>query len=382
MKELYIGLMSGTSMDGIDAGLVNLTHDSIESVGFYYQPYPEEIRATLSTLSNPQSHFDIRRLGQIDSELAHLFAKAVQNLLKKTGHMADDITAIGSHGQTIFHSPQSHPPFTLQIADPNIIAEQTQITTIADFRRRDMAAGGQGAPLVPAFHRAIVKKHFSGCKKPICLINIGGIANITLVSEEKTLGFDTGPGNCLMDAWIYLHQKKDFDANGSWAKTGSVDSDLLNQLKEDPYFKTVPPKSTGKEYFSLAWLNEKINQFSATPPQNIQATLCQLTADTISAAVQGSTDDLADIYICGGGVHNHYLVELMENQLNRKLHNTNKLGIDPDHMEAMAFAWLAKQTLRGHHSNLPEVTGARHGVVLGGIYPGKNFGSFFNLGTE
>ncbi len=365
--------MSGTSMDGIDAGLVNLTGDRIESLGFHYQPYPEEIKTALSVISNPESDFNIATFGEIDSQLGALFAEATQNLLNKTGYSPDDILAIGSHGQTIFHSPQSHPPFTLQIADPNIIAERTQITTIADFRRRDVAAGGQGAPLVPAFHRAIFNLNSAHCQKPICLVNIGGIANITVLSKSQTLGFDTGPGNGLMDAWINLHQKKNFDTGGSWAQTGSVNWGLLKQLKDDPYFTSPPPKSTGKEYFSLAWLHQKINQQTPDSPQNIQATLCQLTADTICDAIKSHSENLSSIYICGGGVHNHYLMQLMEAQLDQNLKTTSELGIDPDHMEAIAFAWLAQQTLKGLNSNLPEVTGAKNAVILGGIYPGNHF---------
>lgn len=370
MSQLYIGLMSGTSLDGIDACLVEFNGEQIHTRAFDYTAFSEEIKNEIQQLSLPKTAIRLVDYGATDTRLGHLFAQATNNLLKKADICSSRITAIGSHGQTIYHAPDKH--FSLQIGDPNIIAEKTGITTVADFRRRDIACGGQGAPLVPAFHQAIFSQHFNLSKQPISIINIGGISNLSYLSNNKTIGFDIGPGNALIDYWTQQHLNSSYDKNGDWARTGKVDTDLLSRLKEDNYFQLTPPKSTGKEYFSSLWLNQIIKIFPDCTPVDIQASLCQLTADTICEAIQQYAPLAEQTLICGGGVHNHYLIELIRDKLSHPVSSTESCGINPDHVEAMAFAWLAKQTLNNLPGNLTETTGAGAAVILGGIYPGKN----------
>lgn len=370
MTELYIGLMSGTSLDGIDASLVEFNGEHINLLAFDYFPFSDTIKSEIQQLSLPDVSVRLIDYGAEDSRLGNLFAQAVNSLLKKAKISSSKITAIGSHGQTIYHSPDRS--FSLQIGDPNIIAENTGITTVADFRRRDIAAGGQGAPLVPAFHQAIFSQAFNLDKQHISIINIGGIANLSYLSNDKTIGFDIGPGNALIDFWTQKHLNSGYDKNGDWARSGSVNPDLLAKLKQDNYFKLTPPKSTGKEYFSPHWLNEIIKQFPNCSAVDIQTSLCQLTADTISEAIQQYAPLTEQTLICGGGVHNHYLIELIRNKLKHPVSSTEAYGINPDHVEAMAFAWLARQTLNNLPGNLTETTGAKAAVILGGIYPGKN----------
>jgi len=368
MPDLYIGLMSGTSIDGIDAALVSFENSTTQLVDFFYQPFDEELKVIIHKFSQAQSSITLTEYGVLDTRLGHLFADTVNNLLLTAKIAPSTIKAIGSHGQTIHHCPDLATPFSLQIGDPNIIAEKTGITTVADFRRRDIACGGQGAPLVPAFHQKI----FSDFNLNRCIVNIGGIANITVLPALKTapatiIGFDTGPGNTLMDQWIQQHQKIGFDKNGSWAKTGNIQYELIKRLKQDPYFLTPPPKSTGKEYFSLDWLQKYITD-KHYPAENIQASLCYLTAITICEAIQKYAPKTEEVLLCGGGTHNQYLKTLIEANLNCKIASTLTYGIHPDHVEAIAFAWLARQTIHNLPGNLKEVTGANHPAVLGGIY--------------
>lgn len=371
MPELYIGLMSGTSLDGIDAGLVEFKDQKIQLIAFEYLPFSDAIKKEIEYLSQPNCPILLNRYGEIDQQLGDLFALAVEKLLKKSNTPRTSISAIGSHGQTIYHAPGKPSAFSLQIGDPNIIAEKTGITTIADFRRRDIAAGGQGAPLVPAFHQAIFSQTFDLSKQSISIVNIGGIANISHLSSNKTIGFDTGPGNTLIDFWINKHLGKRYDKNGDWGRSGTVNQELLKLLKQDSYFNLSPPKSTGKEYFSPSWLIEKITQTTECNTEDIQASLCQLTADTISDAINQYASESDHSLICGGGAHNNYLISLIQNNLNHPVSSTEKFGINPDHVEAMAFAWLARQTINNLSGNLIEVTGAKKPAILGGIYPGK-----------
>nr|WP_305906608.1 anhydro-N-acetylmuramic acid kinase [Methylomarinum sp. Ch1-1]MDP4519300.1 anhydro-N-acetylmuramic acid kinase [Methylomarinum sp. Ch1-1] len=268
---------------------------------------------------------------------------------------------------TVFHAPQSRFPFSLQIGDPNIIAETTGITTVADLRRRDIAAQGQGAPLVPAFHQSFFSRH----KENFCVVNIGGIANITVINKDCVLGFDTGPGNTLMDYWIRKNLNQSHDRNGDWARSGTVNPLLLAQFKNDPYFQLAPAKSTGKEYFSSFWLEHKINQFPELPSEDIQATLCQLTADTITDDISQYAADAQETLICGGGCHNHHLVQLIAENLQHSVSSTGDYGINPDHVEAVAFAWLARQTLLNQPGNLYKATGANAPAILGEFIPVK-----------
>ncbi len=362
MQELYIGLMSGTSVDGIDAALVDFSGQKPKLIGFEYLPFIKEVKTKIETLSLNQALF-LKDYGELDCKLGHLFAQAVNNLLDKVNIPHSAITAIGSHGQTLFHAPNEQWPFSLQIGDPNVIAEKTKITTVADFRRRDIAAKGQGAPLAPAFHQAVFKTN----KRKICVANIGGIANISIISDDKLIAFDTGTGNTLMDYWCQKHLNKAYDDKGEWAKSGKVIPKLLERFKQAGYFKLAPPKSTGKEYFSSHWLMQHLVTYSQSNPNDIQATLCQFTADSIIDGIQEHTADIDELLICGGGVHNHHLLALLATR-NYKVNSTETRGIHPDHVEAMAFAWLAKKSINHLPGNLIEVTGANSLVILGAVY--------------
>lgn len=376
MSELYIGLMSGTSLDGIDAALVDFKDEQAQLVGFEYQPFPADLQSAIQRLSKPDTLISLKEYGAMDAKLGHLFADIVNSLLAKADIPAASVNAIGSHGLTVYHAPEIKFPFSLQIGDPNVIAELTGITTVADFRRRDIAAKGQGAPLVPAFHQAI----FQHPDEHRCIVNIGGIANITVLPKHQlteVIGFDTGPGNTLMDLWIKLQQNQSYDKNGDWAKTGKIDHDLVALLKQDPYFNAAPPKSTGKEYFSLPWIYQYFDAFSYKP-EDVQASLCFLTAMTICDAIKKHAPATERVLICGGGIHNAYLLELIKQSIEYPVESTEYYGAHPDHVEAMAFAWLARQTLNNLPGNLKEVTGALSSVILGGIYQGNKKGDILS----
>ena len=368
-RQLYIGLMSGTSADAIDAVLVDL-HTTPQLIAQHTLPLPAHIKQQIHALSLPGDN-EIDRMGALDVDLGRLFAQACIELLTKTGISASHISAIGSHGQTIRHRPpgSSEGRFTLQIGDPNQIAELTQITTVADFRRRDMAAGGQGAPLVPAFHQAI----FHTPDTDRVIVNIGGMANITwLPAQGKALGFDTGPGNVLMDIWIAEHLGKSYDQGGAWSASGQICEPLLNQLLAMPYFKMPAPKSTGRESFNLIWLNSCLDRLASTiAPANVQATLLELTAITIVDSISALGSTPKEIFICGGGAYNTALMQRLKTLLTKDaVASTAALGVDPQWIEAMAFAWLAKQTINHQPGNLRAVTGANREVILGGVYYG------------
>jgi anhydro-N-acetylmuramic acid kinase len=354
--------MSGTSVDGIDAGLVDFSYPHPKLIASAYQPFANEIKSKIQRISVNQSLL-LTDYGALDTELGHLFADAVNHLLAKSGLPARAIQAIGSHGQTVYHQPGTDFPFSLQLGDPNIIAQKTGITTVADFRRRDIAAGGQGAPLAPAFHQAV----FGNLDKKITVVNIGGIANITVLSEHKIIAFDTGTGNTLLDYWCQKQQSQPYDKNGDWGKTGMVIPELLSRFKQADYFALPLPKSTGKEYFSVAWLEQHLAAVPDAKAEDVQATLCHLTADTICEAVKHYAPHTEELLICGGGVHNLYSLGLLQTH-GYQVSSTAKYGIDPDYMEAMAFAWLARQTMNHLTGNLPPVTGAKAEVVLGGVY--------------
>ena len=360
MSELYIGLMSGTSLDGIDVALVDFNQSQPKLLETFYQAYTPSLRQEVLTLcqSGPD---EINRLGELDVKLGKEFAEAINQLLKNKAIPPQKIRAIGSHGQTIRHHPEKH--FTLQIGDPNIIAAETGITTIADFRRRDIACGGQGAPLVPAFHHSMFAKE----KSNRIILNLGGIANITILpADGRIFGFDTGPANTLLDAWIEKNLQKSSDEKGMWAAQGKVNHALLNNLLNDDYFKRPPPKSTGREYFHLKWLQSYLTTTLA--PVDIQATLVELTAQSILDAVRQHIVE-GDILVCGGGVHNEFLMSRLTALGERfMISSTHKFGVDPDWVEAIAFAWLAKQTLAGKPGNIPAVTGAKTNSILGAIY--------------
>ncbi len=367
-REIYLGLMSGTSIDGIDAALVRFPAGRIALIATHSHPWPAPLQQALQRLTTPGDN-EIDRLGELDALAANEFAAAARAVLDRAGIPPAAVAAIGSHGQTIRHRPDATPPFTLQIGDPNRIAELTGITTVADFRRRDMAAGGEGAPLTPALHQVL----FGSDSEYRCVLNIGGIANITLLPPGKAAvtGFDTGPGNCLLDSWAGRHGHAPFDRDGAWAATGKVHPPLLKRLLADRYFHRPPPKSTGREYFSPAWLERLTAPYPELPPADIQATLLALTAQSIGDAVTAAAPGCQRLLVCGGGAHNPALMAQLQRTLPAcPVESCRHHGAEPDWVEAIAFAWLARQTLRGLPGNLPSVTGARHPVILGGIYPG------------
>ncbi|HEB55729.1 MAG TPA: anhydro-N-acetylmuramic acid kinase [Gammaproteobacteria bacterium] len=364
----YIGLMSGTSLDAVDAALVYFHKQDCQLRQHIAFPIADDIRRQALSLLNPGDN-ELARLCRLDVQLGRLFAKAVETLLAQANLDSSAIRAIGSHGQTLRHYPDDEFPTSLQIGDPNIIAEQTGITTVADFRRRDMAAGGQGAPLVPAFHQAML--HDSRYNRVV--VNIGGIANITVLAKDlnqAVIGFDTGPGNALLDSWTQQRRQQRYDKEGQWAASGTCHQALLDDLLNDPYFEQIPPKSTGRETFNLQWLKKSLQNFPALTPADIQATLVELTAISIARAILKHSSNTEQIFICGGGIHNTFLMQRLAAHLPKQtIQSTSSAGIDPDWVEAMAFAWLARQTLNGKTGNLASVTGACQPLILGGIYP-------------
>ncbi len=373
-SQTFIGLISGTSMDGIDAALVRFNGEErggSELLASHSHPLPPALHSRVMAVAHGEDD-RLEPLARLDVELGREFAAAALALLEAADHTAEEITAIGSHGQTVRHLPEGEHPTTVQLGDPNMIAELTGITTVGDFRRRDMAAGGEGAPLVPAFHAAMLRD--PGIERTV--VNIGGIANITILPADPTRpvrGFDTGPGNVLMDTWAGRHLGTAFDADGHWAASGKVISELMVAWRADPYFGREPPKSTGRELFNPDWLARSRAPLADYEPADVQASLCELTAVTIAEAVSAYAAGTEELLVCGGGAHNADLMARLARALsNRRVESTAAFGLDPDWVEAMAFAWLARQTLAGRPGNLPDVTGARHPVVLGGIYPGKS----------
>ncbi|WP_432697510.1 anhydro-N-acetylmuramic acid kinase [Marinobacterium sp. YM272] len=362
----YLGLMSGTSVDAVDAVLARFD-PGFELIATQSTPIPDALKQLILELAGGAED-SIDRLGRLDIALADLFADAANQLIDRQGIARSEIAAIGSHGQTIRHRPELG--FTLQIGDPSRIAERTGIKTIADFRRRDMAAGGQGAPLVPAFHRSL----FHSPDKDRVIINIGGMANLTSLprdSQKATLGFDTGPGNVLMDEWINLHHSLPYDADGQWSASGQAIEPLLEKLLDEPFFRQPAPKSTGRELFSLQWLRQHLQtRTEKTRPEDVQTTLAELTARSICDAVNSLKLDSPELYICGGGAHNRDLMQRICTHANSPMvSSTSVLGLDPDWVEAVAFAWLAWRTDSGLNGNLPSVTGASGERILGAIYP-------------
>ena len=367
-EELFIGLISGTSLDGIDAALVDFSAGSPKLRSTLHSPYSGPLLGELRSLCQPGNN-EIDRLGELDRQVGRAFAAAVDALIGQAGVAAGQIAAIGSHGQTIRHRPATNNPFTLQIGDPNTLAELTGITTVADFRRRDIAAGGEGAPLVPAFHQALLQTE----ARARVVLNLGGIANITCLptlGDGSVIGYDTGPANTLLDSWISRHRNQAFDSEGCWAASGQLLDSLLQELLEEPYFELPPPKSTGTEYFNLAWLEPHLPT-PLPPAEDVQRTLAELTARSAADAIRREGYGDCEVLVCGGGAHNLFLLELLQRQLPEStVGSVTKYGLDPDWIEAMAFAWLARRTLTGLPGNLPTVTGARRAVPLGAIFPG------------
>lgn len=349
--QYYIGLMSGTSLDGVDGVIVDDQNQQI--VAQIYQPYSEQLKQDLRQLIH-SGQTTLENLAELDIQVAKAFSDVVALLLDSINISADDVIAIGSHGQTIYHQGGQ---YSMQIAHGALIAESTDITTVADFRMQDIAAGGQGAPLTPAYHQHLLKG------KSGVVINLGGIANLTLVDGNNVSGFDTGPANTLLDNWIKQQKSLDYDRDGLWARSGLIDQVLLSKLLADVYFQREAPKSTGPEYFNLEWLAQFLTGNES--PEDVQRTLAELTVVSISNNIPSGSD----VYLCGGGVHNAFLVErLMYLNPQSNVTNTNDLGVHVDYVEAAAFAYFAKRTLAGKSSNLTAVTGAKQTTILGAIY--------------
>lgn len=357
---LYVGLMSGTSIDGmVDAALIRRSGTQVELLGAELVPYPPQLRTALRELASGAG--DIEALGRADAAVGNAFAHAANTLLNNCGIASNAVRAIGSHGQTVLHRPDLG--FSIQIGDGARLAQLTGITTISDLRRADLAAGGEGAPLAPAFHHAV----FASGDQTRAVLNLGGIANLTVLKPQQAVrAFDVGPANTLINALAREATDNDCDRDGALAASGKVDNSLLEVLLADPWFQRAPPKSTGPEYFNLAWLRSH-DEAQELDAADLAATLTELTAASIATALADT--NLSRIYACGGGVHNTELMRrLAANLPDTEVTTTAALGVDPDFVEAMCFAWLAGETLAGRPGNLPEVTGANRPVVLGAIH--------------
>ncbi|CAL60475.1 Anhydro-N-acetylmuramic acid kinase [Herminiimonas arsenicoxydans] len=371
-SALFIGLMSGTSLDGVDGVLAAFSADGMpqQTLASAYVAFSDSLRAELMALQTAGPD-EIHREALAAHQLAEYYAECVSTLLREAKIAPENVLAIGVHGQTIRHRPEAG--YTRQTNNPASLAEWTGIDVVADFRSRDIAAGGQGAPLVPAFHHAL----FSDAGENRVLVNIGGICNISVLSHDRNapvIGFDTGPGNVLMDAWIAQHNGQPYDANGDWAKTGKVNAALLKALRDEAFFSMPPPKSTGRDLFHPAWLAHKLADFPQVHSADVQATLAVFTATTLSDAIKTHAPQTQAVYVCGGGAYNDYLMTLIHYAL--RLHNpsirvasTAALGVAPNQMEALAFAWLAQRFYMREPGNLPSVTGARGLRILGALYP-------------
>lgn len=364
--RLFIGLMSGTSLDGVDAVLVAQQAEQLAQLGQYFLPYPAELKQSLLELHTPSPQ-ELHSAAILSNWLAGVYAEAVQGLLATSKQSADAVTAIGCHGQTIRHCPElaQGQAYTIQLGNHARLAELTGITVVGDFRSRDIAAGGQGAPLVPAFHQVI----FAATDKHRVILNIGGIANLSnLPVNGHVTGFDSGPGNLLMDAWTLQHTGKAYDASGAWAARGDVNQALLHAMLADPYFALPIPKSTGRDLFNQAWLNQHLQEHADTP-QNVARTLLELTATSIANALRQYCHGAEELYVCGGGAHNLALIDRLQILCGLPVQQTDTLGVAADWVEAVAFAWLAQRCIDHLPGNLPAVTGAAGPRVLGAIYP-------------
>ncbi|WP_370981413.1 anhydro-N-acetylmuramic acid kinase [Agaribacterium sp. ZY112] len=360
--ERYIGLMSGTSVDGIDAALLEIDNTSIKLIAHHEAVFDSDLQQQILDLFEPANN-EIDRLGQVDIALAEAYAQAVKSLLQQNQIEPSTIRAIGCHGQTIRHRPNLDKGFTLQIGDANLLATQCGIEVVADFRRKDIALGGEGAPLSPAFNAFLAQG------EKCAFLNIGGIANISLIDTEVQ-GWDTGPGNGLIDAWFRRHHqqhKQSYDKNGSWAKTGQCSEQLLKLLLQHSYFSKRAPKSTGKEEFTLGWLDSIVEQEHPISPEDVQATLVELSAISIANELNEQAQGLK-VYVSGGGIHNKYLMQRLSKYSKSQLCSSAELGINPDWMEAAAFAWLAQRFITRQTGNIPSVTGAKRSAVLGSLY--------------
>ena len=367
MSELYIGLMSGTSVDAIDAVLMDFAKSNTYVVASYSQNISSQLRSEINSLIAMRQH--PKDYEKIDAQFAQASCEAITQLLKLASIDANHISAIGSHGQTVFHDPKGIPPVSIQIGNPQYIANTMQIPIVGNLRQADIDAGGEGAPLACAYHAEVLQN--DGEERVI--INLGGIANITKLPSEKKqpiIGFDTGPASTLMDAWTKQHLNQPYDVNGEWAQSGKVNTALLESMLQDSYFSALPPKSTGREHFNLEWLQYHLDAHStSTSPEDIQATLLALTTYSVADSIEAWCPQCKKILLCGGGSENKFLVKQLERILEKKtIQKTDDYGIPTTWMEAMAFAWLAKRHVEKKPGNIPSVTGADKAVILGMLY--------------
>jgi anhydro-N-acetylmuramic acid kinase len=371
-SELYIGLMSGTSMDGIDAALVDFSKSKPQVIATQSLPLEADLKATLMAL-NSLGDNELHHAALAGNALMRLYAQTVRSLLVKAQIKPQDIRALGAHGQTVRHRPQQFDEtgYTIQLCNPSLLAELSGIDVVADFRSRDVAAGGQGAPLAPFFHRA----WFAQDGANIAVLNIGGISNLTILqSDGATVGFDCGPGNALMDFWINKHLGKAFDRDGAWGAGGQVITSLLNHMLTEPFFALEPPKSTGRDLFNPTWLIQHLAGFASAKPQDVQKTLIELTARPIATCAsryhKDSKQPLSELIVCGGGAFNTALMQRLQDLLpDTRVISSAERGLPPQDVEATAFAWLARQCVNQIALPLQSVTGARGSRILGGIYP-------------
>lgn len=367
MENLFIGLMSGTSVDSIDSALVTIEEDNLKIIESNSYPIGQELKKRIfEAVKNEDT--PKKEINEIDIKVGRSFGLAANKLLEKASITSSEVLAIGSHGQTIKHKPDAKIPYSLQIGNPQSIAKITKIRTVADFRTADIEAGGQGAPLTPLFHRFMLKKNNISSA---VVINIGGITNLTYFNEfrNKIIAFDCGPGNCLLDSWNRINNKGEYDKNGTWAASGKISHDLLNDMLKDPFFTKPPPKSTGTDYFNVKWLEEKLsNSNKKHSAQDIQATLTELTVQLIFLQIKDFKAEQEDIYLCGGGIHNNFLVKRLQALIGTNVSSTSSIGIDSDFLEASCFAWLAKQRLSNKYFDLSKITGSKEKVLLGRIW--------------
>lgn len=367
MSELYLGLISGTSLDGVDAALADFTDGRPSLAGSFSLPYPDDLLTRVRRAADPAGRLTAGEYGALDARLGEHFAQAALALIEQAGIAPEAVRAIGSHGQTVAHDPDGPEPYSVQLADPNRIAERTGILTVADFRRRDIAAGGQGAPLMCALHDAFFRRG----NRDTAVLNLGGIANLTLLPADPgapATGFDSGPANCLLDAWARRHTAEPFDRDGALAAGGTLDRELLAAMLADPYLRRDPPKTTGTQYFSEAWLDAHLGG-KQRRPADVAATLAELTAASVAEALTRVPFTPEELVCCGGGARNPYLMERLAATLpSSAVTTTEALGLPPEWVEAVGFAWLARQTLAGRAGNLPSVTHAAGPRVLGAIH--------------
>jgi anhydro-N-acetylmuramic acid kinase len=382
MRALYIGLMSGTSLDGVDGVLAEITlqsdgaaTDQVRVLHHAARPLPSTLAAELLALNSPDGRDELHRAALAANALVRVYATVVEDLLQATGVPREAVQAIGAHGQTVRHQPgPAHEGcdgtgYTLQLNNPALLVELTGICVVADFRSRDVAAGGQGAPLVPAFHQAVFGPAL-GSDATVAVLNLGGMANLSLLQGDRVGGFDCGPGNALLDAWCQQHQGQPYDAGGRWAASGQVHADLLQDLLDEPFFLQPPPKSTGRDLFHPRWLQARLARHPQVGAADVQATLTELTARTCAAELQRHAPACRQLYVCGGGALNDTLMQRLRAHLPTvTVESTEAAGLPPLQVEAAAFAWLARKCLAGETGNLTRVTGARHARVLGAIYP-------------